>query len=199
MNHFRVRDYLSVLTYRVLAKPLFEGFGRGVRIVLPVRIVGSRFIRLEDSVTLQYGAYVAVIPSVGSTAELRFGRGTMVGNFAHIICTRRVDIGERVLIADRVFISDTEHDYQDPTRPVMDQTLRYIADVIIGAGSWIGENVCILGCTIGRNCVIGANSVVTTNIPDYCVAAGAPAVLVRRYCKETGRWRRTTDDGAFAE
>ena len=199
MMHFRLRDYLSVLAYRVLGRRLFETFSRGVRIVLPVRIVGSRYIRLEDSVTLQYGAYVAVLPAVGATASLRFGSGTMVGSFAHIVCTRAVNIGERVLIADRVFISDTEHDYRDPTRPVMDQPLRYIADVSIGPGSWIGENVCILGCKIGRNCVIGANSVVTKDVPDFCVAAGAPAALIRRYCEQTGRWRRTSPDGVFVE
>ena len=199
MIHFRGRDYLSVLAYRLLARSRFAHFGRRVRIVFPVRILGARFVTLEDAVTLQYGAFINAISLGGYPPVVRFGRGTMVGNFSHIICTRRIEIGEGVLIADRVFITDTEHDYRDVTRPVIDQPLRHIADVMIGAGSWIGENVCLLGCRIGRQSVIGANSVVTADIPDYCVAAGAPAVPVRRYCHTTKLWRRTTPDGVFAE
>lgn len=199
MIHFRLRDYLSVLAYRVLARPFFGRFGRGVRVVYPLRIVGARHVHLEDGVTLQYGAYLAVLPSAGAPPVLRFGRGTLVGNLSHIICTRRIDIGEKVLIADRVYISDNLHDYRDITCAVMDQPLRQTADVSIGSGSWIGENVCIIGCRIGAHCTIGANSVVTRDIPDHCVAAGAPAVPIRRYCPETASWRRTANDGSFIE
>lgn len=200
MIHFRLRDYVSVLAYRVFARPFFGRFGRGVRVVFPLRIVGAKHVELEDNATLQYGAYIAVLPSPESRAPvLRVGAGTLVGNFSHIICTRRIDIAEKVLIADRVYISDNLHDYRDITRPVMDQPLRQTADVHIGAGSWIGENVCIVGARIGAHCTIGANSVVTRDIPDHTVAAGAPAVPVRRYCHETARWRRTDALGAFVE
>jgi acetyltransferase-like isoleucine patch superfamily enzyme len=200
MIHFRLRDYFSVLAYRVLARPFFGRFGRDVRVVWPLRIVGAKHCEFADGVTLQYGAYVAVLPSPQSPAPvLRFGAGTMVGNFAHLICTRRIEIGEKVLIADRVYISDNLHDYRDIGRPVMDQPLRQTAVVAIGAGSWIGENVCIVGARIGVHCTIGANSVVTRDIPDHCVAAGAPAVPLRRYCFETARWRRTDAQGGFVE
>jgi acetyltransferase-like isoleucine patch superfamily enzyme len=46
----------------------------------------------------------------------------------------------------------------------------------------------VIGCTIGRNCVIGANAVVTTDIPDYCVAVGAPAKVIRRWNAQTKEW-----------
>jgi serine acetyltransferase len=199
MSYFRLRDYLSVLLYRALVRPFFGHFGRGVRVVFPLRIVGARHVQLEDGVTLQYGAYLAVLPSGGVPPVLRFGRGTRVGNFSHIICTQRIDIGEQVLIADRVYISDNLHDYRDIGRAVMEQPLRQTAPVSIGSGSWIGENVCIVGCRIGAHCTIGANSVVTRDIPDHCVAVGSPAVPVRRYCHATARWRRTSPDGTFVE
>ena len=63
-----------------------------------------------------------------------------------------------------------------------------LRSVSIGDGSWIGENVCILGANIGKHSVIGANSVVLQDIPDYCVAVGSPARVVRKYDFETKKW-----------
>ena len=199
MNIFRVRDLLSTLAWRLLGSPFFGHFGQRVRIVWPLRIVGLRGVHLADDVTLQVGAYIAVLPATPDVPGLVVGRGTQVGNHAHIIATRRVEIGEKVLIADRVYLSDNLHDYRDVTRPVMDQPLRQTADLVIGDGSWIGENACLIGCTIGRHCTVGANSVVTRDVPDRCVVAGAPAVIVRRYCEASGRWRRTDAGGEFVE
>lgn len=188
MMYFRIRDYVSVILFRVLS--LFFGkFGRGARVIWPLRIVGARYVRIGKRVTIQYGAYIAVLPREGQAAVLEIGEGTQVGNFVHVICTRRIEIGENVLVADRVYISDNRHEYEDVSRPVMDQPLRQLGDVSVGAGSWIGENVCIMGCRIGKNCVIGANSIVTRDIPDYSVAYGAPAVPVKRFCLETGTWQ----------
>jgi acetyltransferase-like isoleucine patch superfamily enzyme len=199
MMHFRIRDHLSVLLYRALFAPWFARFGRRVRVVWPLRIVGCRYIRLQDGVTLQYGAYLAAVGTNGVVPALEVGAGTQIGNHAHIICTRRIDIGERVLIADRVYISDNQHEYQDVRHAVLEQPVRQLADVVIGTGSWVGENACIIGCRIGRNCVIGANSVVTRDLPDYCVAVGAPAIPVKRYCADRGTWRKTDSQGNFLD
>jgi acetyltransferase-like isoleucine patch superfamily enzyme len=196
MIHFRIRDFLSVIFYRLLA-PLFGAFGKRVRLVSPLRIYGARHCRLGDDVAIQTGAYIAVLPPAGETALLEIGRGTKIGNFAHIVVRRRVVLGEKVLTADRLFISDNIHEYEDPDVPVMDQGLRQMADVSIGSGSWIGENVCIIGCSIGQNCVVAANSVVTRDIPDRCVVAGAPGRVVRRFCPETRLWRPTDAAGEF--
>ena len=197
MNVFRLRDLLSVLLWRMMGRAFFGRLGRGVRIVWPLRLVGLAHMHLADHVTLQVGAYVAVLPAKPDVPGLVIGRGTQIGNHAHIIVTHRVEIGEKVLIADRVYLSDNLHEYRDVTRPVMDQPLRQIGDVAIGDGSWIGENVCIMGARVGRHCTVGANSVVTRNLPDFCVAAGAPALILRRYCERTGTWRRTDAHGDF--
>ena len=199
MIHFRVRDYLSVLLYRALFAPWFGAFGRRVRVVWPLRIVGCRYIRLHDGVTLQYGAYVAATDGSGGVPALEIGGDTLIGNYSHIICTGRIEIGARVLIADRVYISDNLHEYRDISRAVMDQPVRQLGEVVIGSGSWIGENACIIGCRIGRNCVIGANSVVTRDVPDYCVAAGAPAVPLKRFCADSGTWLKTDSRGNFQD
>lgn len=196
MLHFRIRDYLSILFYRLLA-PFFRRFGKRVRIVRPLRIFGAKYCEFADDTTLQYGAYLAVLKEHDTPPALRIGARTMIGNFSHIVCTRRVEFGEGVLTADRLFVSDNGHNFADPDMPIRDQGLTQLNDVVIGDGTWIGENVCISGASIGRNCVIAANSVVTRDIPDRCVAAGAPARIIKRYCNETGTWRKTDPSGTI--
>lgn len=68
----------------------------------------------------------------------------------------------------------------------MKQPIIQKGTVEIGEGSWIGENVCIIGAHIGRHCVIGANSIVTKNIPDYSIAVGTPA---KDYDFEKKEWK----------
>ena len=62
--------------------------------------------------------------------------------------------------------------------------------ISIGENTWIGENVCVIGSSIGKHCVIGSNSVVLSNIPDYSVAVGSPAKVIKRYNQITKDWER---------
>ncbi|MEM7689143.1 MAG: acyltransferase [Pseudomonadota bacterium] len=198
MLHFRVRDYLSILFYRLIGG-LFGSMGKGVRIVRPLRIFGARYCHFDDEAVLQYGAYIAALKEHDETPVLKVGARTMIGNHAHIVATRRVEFGRGVLTADRLFIADNRHTFEDPTTPIRDQGLTQLAEVTIGDGSWIGENVCISGASVGSQCVIAANSVVTRDIPDACIAAGAPARIVKRYCERREGWYRTDGEGKFSE
>jgi len=79
-----------------------------------------------------------------------------------------------------VYISDHRHEFGDPVVPIADQGITGIRPVRIGDGAWLGQNVVICpGVTIGRNAVVGANSVVRHDVPDFAVVAGAPARLIR--------------------
>ena len=198
MLHFRLRDFLSILFYRLLA-PFFGAMGKRVRIVRPLRIFGAKYCEFGDDAVLQYGTYIAALKEHAEPPLLKIGARTMIGNHAHIVVTRRVEFGESVLTADRLFVADNRHTFDDPEIPVRDQGLTQLAEVHIGDGSWIGENVCISGASIGRNCVIAAGSVVTRDIPDHCVAAGAPARIVKRYCPQRQGWYRTEPSGEFSE
>ena len=116
--------------------------------------------------------------------------GSIVGNFNHIFATNYIRIGKNVLIADKVYISDNLHTYVNPNIPIMHQPIKQLNKVDIGDGTWIGENVCIIGASVGKNCVIGANSVVTRDIPDFCVAVGAPARIVKQFNPATNSWEK---------
>ena len=94
------------------------------------------------------------------------------------------------MTADRVYISDNLHSYEDVDKPVLEQPVRQIAPVEIGEGTWLGEGVCVIGAKIGKGCVIGANAVVTKDIPDYSVAVGSPAKVIKKYNSDTKRWEK---------
>jgi acetyltransferase-like isoleucine patch superfamily enzyme len=88
-----------------------------------------------------------------------------------------------------VHITDMNHDYTDVDAPISRQH-QPETPVVIGDGSWLGHNVVVLpGAHIGRHVAVGAGSVVRGTLPDYCVAAGVPARVIRRYDPDLG-WRR---------
>ena len=90
----------------------------------------------------------------------------------------------------RVFISDLNHEYKDITCSVMQQPL-VIKDIEIGDGCFVGYGVCVLpGVHLGKHCCIGTNAVVTKNIPDYCVAVGNPAVVIKQYDFDKHEWKK---------
>jgi len=200
MLHMRLANAAYARAFAFLLGGRFARFGKRTSVVFPVAIEGAENIRLGDDVYVASHSCLAARPLTGAaTCSLEIGSGCQIGRFNHIYATRRVVLGEQVLTANGVYISDNLHDYRNPDQPVLQQPILQSGDVEIGAGSWLGHNACILGVRIGRHCVIGANSVVTHDVPDYCVAAGAPAVIVRRLDTESGQWRRTQPDGRFAE
>ena len=100
--------------------------------------------------------------------------------FIHINAFQNVYIEKNVLIADRVHISDATHYYDDLDIPIIKQGAGFIAPVKLSEGCWIGVGAVILpGVTIGRNAIIGANAVVTKSIPDFAIAGGVPAKVIK--------------------
>jgi acetyltransferase-like isoleucine patch superfamily enzyme len=168
----------------------FRKYGKGSLIYSPVAIDGKSNIEIGDKVTIQEQGWIAAMPLTGNTPLLSIGDGTVIGHFCHIYATKSIRIGENVLMADRVYVSDNLHTYEDVNVPVIKQGIKQCEEVEIGEGSWIGENVCVIGAKVGRHCVIGANAVVTEDIPDYSVAVGMPAKVIKKYNPEKGIWER---------
>lgn len=200
MTPFRIRDGLYVRLARLLYARRFHTFGSNVRILFPLDLIGMENISNGDDVQVGHRTTLAALTLPGGDASsLSIGSGTQLGSFNHIYCTRRIWIGDNVLTANGVYISDNLHGYADPRQPILSQPLRQLADVEIGSGAWIGHNCCIIGARVGRQTVIGANAVVTRDIPDLCVAVGAPAVVIKRFDESTESWRPTNTDGSFRE
>lgn len=125
--------------------------------------------------------------------QLIIDDGTCIGHFCHVTCVNKVYIGKNVLTADRLYISDNLHGYENVNIPIMHQKVIFKGEASIGDDSWIGENVSIIGCKIGKHCVIGANAVVTKDIPDYSVATGIPARVIKKYNPQTQNWEKVKD------
>lgn len=163
----------------------FKEFGRGSIIYSPMEIVNHNSINIGDGVSIFNGAWLI---GAKNTSSLKIGNGVTIGHFSHIVANYGVEIENDVLIADKVFITDCTHEYKNIEIPIIKQKVSCINGVAIGKGSWIGENVCILGASIGKHCVIGANSVVIKDIPDYAVAAGNPAEIIKKYDFKKKEW-----------
>ena len=115
---------------------------------------------------------------------VRIGDRCLIGRGSGIVGHLAIDIGNDVWTGHFVYITDQNHGYDDLTLPISRQA-QPERPVTIGDGSWIGHGTVILpGATIGRHCVIGANSVVTGEIPDYSVAVGSPARVIKTLVDE---------------
>lgn len=101
-----------------------------------------------------------------------------------------VTIGNDIRLAQNITVSGLNHDYQDINLPIHKQGVS-TSNIIIEDGSWLGANVVVVaGVTIGKNSVVAAGSIVTKDIPDYSVAVGNPARVIKQFNKETKTWEK---------
>jgi len=167
--------------------------GNNSYVYLPFIIRGGKHIFVEDDVIIAHGSWLNVVPEVAGITPndycLRIGMGTHIGHHFHLSCCNQVNIGHDVLIADKVFITDHHHRYEDISLPIIKQGIYSPGPVIIGNGCWIGESVSIMpNVIIGANSIVGANSVVTKTLPKYSVAVGIPAKVIKIYNTEKKIW-----------
>lgn len=185
---------------RFIMKYQFKEFGRNSMINEPLRIQGPENITLRDNVLINKKTWLAAIPIAGEqAAELVFDEGCVIGDFNHIWSSHSIVFEKNVLTANHVYVSDNLHSYDNVDIPIVNQPIKQLNTVVIGEGSWLGENVCVIGASIGKHCVIGANAVVTKDVPDFCIAVGSPARVIKRYDFEKQEWRKTNNDGNFIE
>ena len=168
--------------------------GEGIYIDPSVRLYGPEYIAIGAGTRIELDSRLQAIdwyPPSGQRfqPEIIIGERCFIEFFVHIGACYRVEIGNDVTIASGCYISDHQHRYDDPLTPISLQPLTEEGHVIIGDDSFIGERACVFSnVTIGRHVVVGANSVVTKNIPSYCVAAGVPARVLRHYSFEQKAW-----------
>jgi len=192
---------INLLFYYLFRYPAYKfllgKIGSSTRLINP-KIDGHSRIFIGSKVYISDKGWLACEPLTGDeNCSLTIGDGTYIGRFSHIYSTSKIEIGKKVLMADKVYLSDNLHSYANIDLPVIDQPIQQTNPVIIGDGAWIGENVCVIGASVGKNSVIGANSVVTKDIPDYCIAVGSPAIIIKRYNADTKQWCKTDKEGQF--
>ena len=132
---------------------------------------------------LAVGQHAFFEPGVWLTSDsgrISIGSGTFLNLNVMVAALDRVEIGDHCMLANGCLVTDAAHRFDDHERPVPWQGFSSKGPTVIGDNVWLGANVAVTGgVRIGRRCVIGANSVVTSNIPEFSIAAGAPARVVR--------------------
>ena len=166
-------------------------FGHGSSIARPSLVVGGRSIAIGPSVTIWSGARLEALGEESDGIVLRIGAGTVIQPGVHIGAVQCVSIGQGVLMASAVYITDHDHDFSDPFDPVVSNRRVQVAPVHVGDYVWLGERAIVLkGVTIGERSIVAAGSVVTSAVPPFSIVAGAPARVIRCYDHESRTWIR---------
>ncbi len=162
----------------------FGAFGDGSAICFPpTALVNERYIRIGAGTVI--GPHVTLsagmVPGQECVTDpvVSIGDRCLIGRGSGIVGHLSIEIGDDVWTGHHIYITDQNHGYDDLTLPISVQ-VQPERPVRIGAGSWLGHGTVVLpGATIGRHVVVAANSVVRGEVPDNCIVAGNPAVVVR--------------------
>lgn len=185
--------YLIKYVYHRIRTP-FYGVGWRVAFSRGVTIKKSQYIKIGRNVFFGKDALIQVEPfhhlEFGShKPKLKIGNYVSIGTGTEVSAVNDIEIEDDVIIAGHCHIADNSHRYDRVDTSIRYQGLDKVNPVKIKKGAWICWGVVVCpGVTIGKNSIIGANSVVKENIPDYCVAAGTPARVVKKYDFELGAW-----------
>jgi acetyltransferase-like isoleucine patch superfamily enzyme len=173
----------------------FASKGRNLSFHFTSQLDRQRAVRISlgSSISLKKDAWLSVAtedptgePVIVIDDNCHIGYGSIIS------AKNRIHLERDVLVAQQVLIVDHNHAYEDVTLPIAKQGITEGGRIRIGQGSWIGRGAAIIcsrgQLTIGRNCVIAVNTVVTRSIPDYCLVWGNPAMIIRQYDPETRAW-----------
>jgi acetyltransferase-like isoleucine patch superfamily enzyme len=175
----------------------FAGFGRSVSIHHSCDIYRSAAnrIRIGDFVYLAHDVWLTIPePGIGVPEAIILENGCKIGRRCMISAKNSVWLEPDVLLGPSVVITDHSHEFSNVDQPVTAQGLTAGGTVRIERNCWIGYGAAIIGASghlvVGRNSVIGANSVVTRSVPPFCVVGGNPAKILKRYDSSQGKWIR---------
>lgn len=178
----RAINLLAVTIHQLKWRRRFNKFGWRSRLGHCDILRNPKGIAIGKRVLIRDGARLEVIGErQNRLPTIIIGDGTSIQFYFHCGAVQSVTIGKNVLISGRVYISDHDHVYDDPSLPPrLCQALKS-APVTIEDGAWLGEGCVILkGVIVGERAVVGANAVVTKDVPPFTVVAGVPARVIRK-------------------
>jgi acetyltransferase-like isoleucine patch superfamily enzyme len=161
---------------------------------LPFDIRNKKFMQIGKNFTTGFGCRIEAYPE-NLEKVLSIGDNVQLNDYVHITAMKKVIVGNNVLMASKIYISDCSHgsysgDKNDshPNVPPSDRKL-FAKEVIINDNVWLGEFVSVLpGVTIGKGTIVGANSVVSMSLPEYVIAVGSPAKPIKKFDFESKQW-----------
>jgi acetyltransferase-like isoleucine patch superfamily enzyme len=186
---------IRLLINLIRTKILFKN-ARIIRFPLDLR--GRKYILVNEGFTTGKNCRLEAYPQTDEKQHiLSFGKNVQINDYVHITAMTLVSIGDNVLIASKVYISDCAHgsysgNENDSSPLTVPKDRPYKTQkVVIENNVWLGEFVSVLpGVTIGSGTIVGANSVVTKNLPANVIAVGIPAVPIKKYNFSTQKWEK---------
>lgn len=192
-NYYTLSE-LTKTAYALVVTKLF--YPRASLIRRPFYLRGGRRVSFGRGFRTGYRCRIETFGERDDVSiKLSIGENCHIGDNVHIAAAQRVTIGDNCLLASHIFISDCSHGDTAESAPAQHPEQRPLVSkpTEIGDNVWIGENVCVLmGARIGTGCIVGANSVVNREFPDYCVIAGSPARIIKRYDFTESKWMKVT-------
>lgn len=186
----------NLIKTKIYYKLFFKEIGDGSILYKPLKLFNSQNIIIGKKVYIYKQVRMETIekwkekkysPKLIIEDKVSFEQG------CHIICSNKVKIGKGTIISAWVYISDTNHEYEDINISVIDQSLE-VRETIIDENCFIGMGSRIMpGTKLGKNCIIGTNSVVSGEFPDGCVIAGIPGKILKKYNYKKKKWEKITE------
>ncbi len=183
--------FLNILLnlYTWFATRRFKSIGNGVSIRPILNTTHPENISLGDDVSLGLFCWVGTNTDLKEKPKLTIGNRVHIGAYSMIIAANKINIGNNVLMSERVTILDHAHGYEEIEKPVIDQPIVSKGEITIEDDCFIGINSVIMGnVKIGKHAIIGANAVVTHDVPAFCVVAGQPAKIIKQYDFKKKKW-----------
>ena len=193
MGKYSILQIFYLIFYKIKGWFIFKN-ARLIR--FPFRVRGKQYIKIGKGFTTGFNCRIDAL-NINNLKEkylLEIGENVEINDDVHIGATEKIIIGDNVLIASKVYISDHNHgsykgEEQDSPMSIPKKRKIYSSPIKIEKNVWIGEFVSILqGVTIGEGAIMGTMSVVTKDIPPYTIAVGSPAKPIKRYNFETKKW-----------
>lgn len=160
----------------------FSSFGHSVIKWKPLVLAGERYITIGEGTVIDKNLQLTAWKTGQTTPHITIGDNCLIRSNAHITAASRITIGNNLLTGTNVLITDNSHGNTDAYSlqiPPIDRPIISKGPVTIGNNVWLGNNVCVMpGVTIGDGAIVGANSLVTHDIPSFTVAAGVPAKVI---------------------
>jgi acetyltransferase-like isoleucine patch superfamily enzyme len=183
---FKLIEDFKINRYKINLKNVGSNF----RIGFPTRAIGLKYVSIGDNFQALYNLRIEAWDKHNNNTYspyISIGNNVSINSDVHIGAINSVIIGNNVLLASRIYISDHSHGNTDLESLKLKPSHRKLyskGPVIVEDNVWIGEGVCIMpGVTIGKNSIIGANSVVTKSFPPFSIIAGIPAKLLKTSIK----------------
>lgn len=183
---FRLYQLISTTIYSIVYSPRFKD-AREVVFRKGLYLEGGEFVCIGANSKIGRNAVITAWRRFGEskfTPIISIGKNANIGDYVHITCANKVIIGDNFLTGRYVTISDNGHGnatLEDMSIPPLKRKLSSKGSVIIGNNVWIGDKATILsGVTLGDGVIVGANTVVTKDVPSYCVAVGNPVRIIKK-------------------